>query len=214
MAQAEAARRGHMPRRKQDPEGSSGGRERLLRAAVHQFAAKGYAATTVRGILREAGVSAPVLYYHFGSKEGLFLALVREGAGKLEAAAHAALTRPGDAATRIRGYCRAIAEVRREYANLTWTVEAILSGPREAAPRFDFVRVFTDSLQRLEDLVRQGVASGELRPCDPRHAALACLGAVEMTARMRTVQPTGVTDDDDLDAMLSLILDGLAAGRR
>lgn len=203
-----------MPRRKHDPEGSSGGRERLLRAAVHQFAAKGYAGTTVRDILREAGVSAPVLYYHFGNKEGLFLALVREGAGKLEAAAHAALARPGDAATRIRGYCRAIAEVRREHASLSWIVEAILSGPQEAAPRFDFVRVFTDSLQQLENLLREGVSRGEFRPCNIRHAALACLGAVEMTARMRTVEPTRATADDDLDGMLSLILDGLAPARR
>ena len=202
-----------MPRRKQNPEGDLGGRERLLEAAVRQFAAKGYAATTVRDILREAGVSAPVLYYHFGNKEGLFLALVHEGAGKLEAAAQAALTRPGDAATRIRGYCRAITEVRREYANLTWIVEAILTGPQEAAPHFDFVRVFTDSLQRLEDLVREGVSRGELRSCNPRLAALACLGAVEMTARLRAIEPTSLTAEGDLDGMLTLILDGLAPVR-
>ncbi len=202
-----------MPRMKKLGNADLGGRERLLAAAVRQFAAKGYAGTSVRDILREAGVSAPVLYYHFGNKEGLFLALVREGAGKLEAAAHAALTQPGDAATRIRGYCRAIAEVRREYANLTWIVEAILSGPQEAAPPFDFVRVFTDSLQRLENLVRDGVSSGELRPCDSRRAALACLGAVEMTARLRALEPTSVTAEGDLDGMLSLILDGLAPAR-
>ena len=49
-------------------ESENGGRERLLAAAAKLFAAKGYAATTVRDILRAAKVTAPVLYHHFGSK--------------------------------------------------------------------------------------------------------------------------------------------------
>ena len=199
-----------MPRTKTPRDLELGGRERLLEAAVQLFAAKGYTATTVRDILRAPGVSAPALYYHFGNKEGLFLALVREGADRFEVACRAALAQPGEAATRIRSCCRAIAEIRREYAHLVWVVDSILAGPREDAPHFDFARAFADTVQRLEDLVREGVAGGEFRPCDPRHAALSCLGAVEMTVRMRTIEPTGATAEGDLDGMLSLILDGLS----
>ncbi len=48
-------------------------RQRLLRAASDLFAQKGYAATTVREIVAAVGVTKPVLYYYFGSKEGLYL---------------------------------------------------------------------------------------------------------------------------------------------
>jgi AcrR family transcriptional regulator len=51
-------------------------RERLLAAATALIAERGYAATTVAEICRQAGTVAPVLYHHFKSKEGLLAAVV------------------------------------------------------------------------------------------------------------------------------------------
>ncbi len=188
-----------------------GGRERLLRAAVRLFAAKGYAATSVRDLLRAAGVTAPVLYYHFGSKEGVFVALVRDGVERMETAVEEAIGHGGSAADRIRGYCRAIADVRRDYADVAWIVDAILSGPAETAPPVDFRTLVRGRVRRLEGLVREGIRSQEIRKCDPRHASLALLGAVEVAARPRFFVPEGESGADQLDGMLSVILDGLAA---
>lgn len=53
-------------------------RDRILAAAELLFGRKGYAATSVREIVLEAGVTNPTLYYHFGSKQELFLSLIRE----------------------------------------------------------------------------------------------------------------------------------------
>jgi len=51
-------------------------RDAIFQAARNLFTSKGFASTTVREICREAGTTGPVLYYHFGSKEGLFEAVV------------------------------------------------------------------------------------------------------------------------------------------
>lgn len=53
---------------------SAGGdlKARLLLSALSHFAAKGYDGVQVKEVAEEAGVSKPTLYYHFGSKEGLF----------------------------------------------------------------------------------------------------------------------------------------------
>ncbi|MEW6332658.1 MAG: helix-turn-helix domain-containing protein, partial [Thermodesulfobacteriota bacterium] len=67
------------------PEGQM--REKLLRAALTLFTRRGYSATTVRELVAAAGVTKPVLYYYFGSKEGLFLELMRTHFGRLEAVA-------------------------------------------------------------------------------------------------------------------------------
>lgn len=48
------------------------GRELLLVAARRVFAEKGYSSAGVREIARAAGVTEPSLYWHFGSKQGLF----------------------------------------------------------------------------------------------------------------------------------------------
>lgn len=49
-------------------------RERLLEAAVRVVAHKGYAATTVADLTREAGISRTTFYEMFGDKEACFLA--------------------------------------------------------------------------------------------------------------------------------------------
>jgi TetR/AcrR family transcriptional regulator len=200
-----------MPRTRKARGREVGGRERLLTAATRLFAARGYAATTVRDILRAAGVTAPVLYYHFGSKEGVFLALAREAVQKVDTALEKALGQAGTASGRIRGYCRATAAVRRQYADVTWIVDAILSGPPEAAPRFDFRGRIALSIQRLEGFVRQGIESGEFRTCDTHHAALALMGVVEIAARHRIFRTATSTADESLEGMLSVILRGLKA---
>jgi len=195
---------------------ASGGRERLVRAATRLFAAKGYAATTVRDIVKAAGVTAPALYYHFGNKEGVFLALAREAADRFDSALERAVGESGTASGRIRAYCRAAVAVRREYVDLTRIVDGILSGPPEAAPRFDFRERITVFFRRLEGFVRQGIESGEFRECDTGSAALALMGAIEVAARPHVYGPGMVAAEEQLDGMLSMILRGLApaAGAR
>jgi|GEM_PF-1925256 len=53
-------------------------RESILEAAERLFAERGFAATSVRDIVREAGTSAPSLYHFFGSKENLVVELIKD----------------------------------------------------------------------------------------------------------------------------------------
>src|SRR5262245_34415521 len=54
--------------------GSVAGRDRLLAAALELFPRSGYATTTVEELVSTAGVTQPVLYHHFGTKAGLYVA--------------------------------------------------------------------------------------------------------------------------------------------
>jgi AcrR family transcriptional regulator len=54
----------------------SGRREALLQAAAEVFFEQGYAATSIDAIIERAGGSKRTIYNEFGSKEGLFLAIV------------------------------------------------------------------------------------------------------------------------------------------
>ncbi len=53
-------------------------RERILAAAMRVFSDKGFAASSMREIAEVSGVSKPMLYYYFNSKEGLIDALLTE----------------------------------------------------------------------------------------------------------------------------------------
>jgi AcrR family transcriptional regulator len=52
-------------------------KEQLLGVATRVFAKYGYDATTTASIASAAGVTEPILYRHFGSKQELFVAITR-----------------------------------------------------------------------------------------------------------------------------------------
>jgi AcrR family transcriptional regulator len=97
-------------------------KERLVKAAIHQFEMAGYEAVNVTELASKAGVTTGSLYHHFGSKFGLYLVVRDEmewrivermqgaaAASPGPGAARAALLVAFDAAVRF-GVCRILAE--------------------------------------------------------------------------------------------------------
>lgn len=58
-------------------------KEQILNTAEKLFAEKGFAGTTLRGVIREAEVNIAAVHYHFGSKEKLFGAVVQRVAKQI-----------------------------------------------------------------------------------------------------------------------------------
>lgn len=54
-------------------------RQELMAAAAYLFNQRGYDATSMRDIAREAGMLAGSMYYHFSSKDELIIATYEEG---------------------------------------------------------------------------------------------------------------------------------------
>ena len=70
-------------------------REQLLDIGRSLFAQKGFDATSVEEIAAKAGVSKPVVYEHFGGKEGLYAVVVDREMSSLLDAITGALTSSG-----------------------------------------------------------------------------------------------------------------------
>ena len=75
---AATARRSANPRGRPPGDTAARTKQDLLRSARQVFAEYGYHGATIAEITRRAGVSTPVLYHHFGSKAGLFSAVMAE----------------------------------------------------------------------------------------------------------------------------------------
>jgi AcrR family transcriptional regulator len=67
-------------------------REQLLQVARRLFADKGFEATSVEEIAAKASVSKPVVYEHFGGKEGLYAVIVDREMNTLLTSVTTALT--------------------------------------------------------------------------------------------------------------------------
>src|SRR3984885_11860676 len=66
------------PSRPKAAKSAIGTRERILRAAVNEFAAKGYSGGRIEAICPSARVNIRMIYHHFGGKEGLYIAALEE----------------------------------------------------------------------------------------------------------------------------------------
>lgn len=82
MASTAPAPRRRVPRAERE--------EQMVEAATRIFATRGFAAASMDEIAEASGITKPMLYSYFGSKEGLFLACVEKGSSALRARVRAA----------------------------------------------------------------------------------------------------------------------------
>jgi AcrR family transcriptional regulator len=66
------------------PRNSEVTRADLLHAAMRRFTVLGYERTTARDVAADAGVNVSLINRYFGSKDGLFTAVMQESANSLE----------------------------------------------------------------------------------------------------------------------------------
>jgi AcrR family transcriptional regulator len=83
-------------------------RAQLVEVASAQFAEHGYHSLSMEQLAEAAGVSKPVLYQHFPSKRDLYLALLRDAVGELDAQVRKALEGTRSNRERVRGAISAV----------------------------------------------------------------------------------------------------------
>jgi AcrR family transcriptional regulator len=81
MAKAQAAQLERSPR-KNDPDAT---RENILKIASEEFVASGFSGARVDEIAERTKTSKRMIYYYFGSKEGLYLAVLEQAYTRIRA---------------------------------------------------------------------------------------------------------------------------------
>ncbi len=190
-------------------------RERLLAAAAELFARKGYAATSVGEIVAAAGVTKPTLYYHFRSKEGLYLEMMQGGAAEfLGILERHEGTRGDGVAAHIRGMCEEVFDLLLAQLPVVRVMYAVYYGPPQGAPHIDFDAFHDRFHGTLARLVRRGIARGELRRADPEAVVLAVTGAMSACIESNICHPERAIGREALGKVLDAVFRGIAAGRK
>jgi AcrR family transcriptional regulator len=204
-----AAARGAPPAQHHDPNI----RERLVDVALGLFASRGYAATSVREIVEGAGVSKPVLYYHFGSKEGLYLEIMR----RLERTVHETVerlgTRRGSARSRIRSLSLGIWSVFSENTDTVRFLNAVFWGPPQETPAFDVASLHQPLTAAFQALAEEGAARGEFRREAVPDLSFALLGALSFAMDFHLAHPDRSPGRKGLARTIDLVLTGASRPR-
>jgi TetR/AcrR family transcriptional regulator len=140
-------------------------RERILSAALKEFAAKGFAGARVDSIARRAAINKRMLYHYFGDKEGLFRAVLRRKISERQAWA-AGLS--SDPAERLPFWFKTACNDADWIRLLEW--EALQGDGQKVIDEKERHALMTGWLKRLRQRQTRGELTSEF---DPRHLALA-----------------------------------------
>jgi AcrR family transcriptional regulator len=143
------------PARTRNPERT---RARILAAALRDFSARGINGARVDAIARWAGTNKRMLYYYFGSKDGLFRAVLRH---RLTERTPTAAPRDRTGGGRIANLQDRMADSRDYVRLLMW--EALERSDRAAIENEDLRReVFDEWAAEVEAAQRAGTIPDDL----------------------------------------------------
>jgi AcrR family transcriptional regulator len=127
--------------------------QQLLDVAERLFIERGFADTSIEDICRTAGVTRPIVYEHFGSKEGVFLGCLRRIRADFETDIVSAAALSADLRTQIESVADvffAILEKTPQRWSLVYGGAGMLLGPladQLAEQRFGTVERIADVLR-------------------------------------------------------------------
>jgi AcrR family transcriptional regulator len=159
--------------------------EQLLDVAESLFAAQGYDATSIEQLAHAAGISRPIVYEHFGSKEGIYLACLRRARTGLDSAIAEAVVGVDDLEQRLHAgidACFTFIETQPERWAVLFNGVAVTGTVATEATKLRF-----DTIGAIADLLR---AAGTHAPDMEIEAfAHALSGAAEQIERWWRANP-------------------------
>jgi len=183
-------------------------RTRLLEAGVKLFSEKGYASTSVREIVELAGVSKPILYYYFKSKEGMFHSIMDYALRQQEHMLAEVLKKPGSVLDRLIYLYRIMYRALMENRNLFKLIHNLIFGPHQGADREGLEQYHRRIANAIKTIYLEGLAKGEVKGASPDEVAFLVLGVLDFCIHLDYVHPE-LLDKKRPERLLRLAFFGL-----
>jgi AcrR family transcriptional regulator len=183
-------------------------REQLLEVATRLFARSGYDATTTAAIAEAAGVTEPILYRHFKSKQDLFIAIVRRLSAETIAqwrAMIADITEPAEQIRRIgRDFAAQVYKLEEHYHVL----HGALANSRDKKVLAVMKEHYRDVHAFFTGIIREGQAHGlfreDVNPATPAWGLIYTgIGFAMMTLNLSPF------DDMEVEPLIESLVRGL-----
>lgn len=183
----------------------------ILAVAEEVFAERGYQATTMEDVAERVGVTKPLIYEYFGSKEGLLAACINHARTQLREATVTSWQRvDADAPleTMFEAGVRAFFDFIDEHANAFLLIQQEGALAAQASPGIEQIRAEQSAV--TVEMLRRSPALAEVSDVLLEGYAEAVIGACERVAVWRAGH-AGVTADDATDLVMASVWRGLGS---
>ena len=191
-------------------------RQRLLAAASEVLREKGLEATSINDIAERMGSDRASVYYYYGSKQEIFLALVRQAVEEVVLLAEGIAQAEGPSTDRLEHLVRSqLAAYERHYPYIQLYIQEDMNRvPGDGTTAGEELKQLGLRYEAaIERITRDGIAAGEFRAgLDAQLVAFAVLGAVNWTHRW--FSPGGRLSGEQIGASFAdIFLRGVIAAR-
>jgi len=141
-------------------------RESLLKAATEAFVEKGFSGARVDEIARKARANKAMIYYHFGSKEKLYRAVLLHQIGSLHEEIARVAGLEGGPVVRLTAFYAGLGRMFAERPSLPHIMfrEMLTGGVHMDA---GVARALKGVFDFVAGTIREGIERGQVRPVDP-----------------------------------------------
>ena len=188
-------------------------RAQILGAATRVFARRGYHATRVADIAREAGVAQGTVYLYFGSREDILVSAFGAFAEGMMAGVGEALEAEEPAVRRLRSVVRAVLssmEAEPELSRVVldfWSAGAFEAG--SGGVGIDTGEVYAGYRGIFGGLLEEARREGDVREDLPENAPAVIVGAIEGVLLQWIVDPDAPSPLQMAEPLLDVLLGGL-----
>lgn len=187
------------------------GRQCILEQAQQQFFAHGYHAVSIRDIVQACGLSNAALYYHFGSKQNLYVEVIRAFAASVIQPVQAAEAGSGSSRERLTRMVLAFAQYASESQSELHMLLRDLTECEGEEIQHLIPEVTGQVLAPFATVLEEGIAAGEIRPVDVQRTTRMLLGMLNSLAAHHMRGPAAEPLKEDVDMVIDTLFRGIDA---
>ncbi len=190
-------------------------REEILAVAEKCFAASGFGATSINDIAAATRFTKPALYYHFGSKAGLFRAVLEQSYDQCYGILQDGARRADRVEQQLVNIVAGMFEFLRDRKDLTRLAFAAAFAAPNEIPGLRSVEHRRRNFQFIQRVIQAGLRRGELNPVFSAHA-LTCgiYGAMSFYLMANLLFPGTKLNRETARQIVALYLEGAVPRRR
>ncbi len=183
-------------------------RSRILKAAIHLFALKGFRSVSVKEISSAAGTNTALLFYYFRNKRELYESIYCDARQNIMASLEKALEGKADALSRLDELIRLSLGNTAEDPDFDLLVSREFHGFGEFSIE-ELVDMLNCIIEPLVKIVSQGIKEGVFRKMDPRLAAISIIFSFHPFSKHPLYKKSEFTRSEIFQHVREMILGGI-----
>jgi AcrR family transcriptional regulator len=185
------------------------GRQCILEQAGQLFFAHGYHGVSIRDIVQACGLSNAALYYHFGSKQNLYVEVIRGFVASVVQPVQEADGGSGSSRERLTRMILAFARFMSESGSELHILLRDLTACEGEEIQQLIPEVTGQILAPIAVVLEDGVDAGEVRAVDVQRTSLLLMGMLNALAARRMQGPVPETLAEDVGLAISTLYEGI-----